>query len=162
MPKKILAKPDGEALDKNLDEMEDKIRELEKEMKEKKRQRKEDIRAVKDEKYNINRLSSANQGKLRELQAKRRKARQSFSDLVASQRKILNKLKELKEKSYNLRVGSKLEYRSEAQLLARKQELDRTIITKDLSKQEARRVQEEINQISRALVNAREDHEIEL
>lgn len=64
--------------------------------------------------------------------------------------------------SYNLKTGRGLEYQSGTQLQAKKKELERVLITKELSTREMKKVQDQIHQISRALVNAREDHQVEL
>ena len=162
MPKIVLKKPDEAALDKKVKEINEQIKKLEQELRDKKDTKNREIKAAREEKTSFNKLSSANLGKLRQFQSELRNQRSLFSGLVKSQKVMLSKLRELRDKNSNFRGGHKLEYKSEAELKSRKDHLENLLITKELSPKEIRSTQEEINECARHLVNARQDYELDL
>jgi hypothetical protein len=87
-----------------------------------------------------------------------RKHRVIFQDYVKSQRQMLDRLKELRDQERNFRSNTKLDYLSDTDIQSKRDHLESTLITKELSTKERKKIQDEINECSRHLVNARQQY----
>lgn len=81
---------------------------------------------------------------------------------MKSQKSLLVKLKELRTQENNFRSAGRLDFQSKGDLKVRRDRLENELITKELTAKERKRVQDEINECDRHLVNARQDYELDL